>query len=50
MCCKLGESCSKEIDGGLGFILFVVANTKDAAESVHTPGLACDKAGKEESG
>ena len=44
----LGESCSKGIDGSLGFILFIIANTKDAVEWGGTQGLAHGKAGKNE--
>ena len=29
---ELGESCSEGIDGGLGFILFVLADTEDTVE------------------
>ena len=28
----LSESCSEGIDGSLGFVLFIIADTKDAVE------------------
>ena len=45
---NLRESCSESIDGSLGFILFVVANTKDGVEWGGTPGLARGEVGKDE--
>ena len=50
MCLDLGESCGENVKGGVRFVFFVFANTKDSGKWQGTPCLACCEARKNEIG